>query len=439
VSGKVILKKKPASRASTYATPPVETIIVTCPGGAERVLAGEMERLGAVETTIENGAVRGKGGEDLIPVLNEQLRTGSRVLLPLKRFDVETYDDVYEAAREIPWHTYLHPEDTFVIDGVSRSDTLRDHRFLAMRLKDAIVDEQREHFNGRRSSVSKEGADLIVRITAIDRTVEIAIDSTGDPLHLRGYRTEAGEAPVRETVAAMMLLDAEFRRDDPRVFLDPFCGSGTIVIEAALISSGRGPGTLGREFAWRRWPWNRSGTRAPADHHDNPRRQTTRGAVSARGVDTITGNAPRRGGGLRIVGTDSDPDVIEIARRNAKRAGVSDLVEFFVADVRKSIAENAGRGARYGGSAGLIVTNPPYGVRLQPEELSSLYSDLGTALRDASGWTAIVLAAETAPVREIGLSAATRRRVFNGALPCRAYRYEIFGRRERQGRERDRR
>ncbi len=400
----------------------MDSVVVTCPGGAERVVAGEMARLGVLDLKQENGAVRGRSQERHIPVLNGELRSASRVLIPVMRVDAAGYDDVYEAARGIPWHLYLHPEDSFVIDGVSRSETLRDHRFLAMRLKDAIVDGQRAFFNGKRSSVSKEQPDLIVRITAIDGTVEIAIDSTGAPLHMRGYRTEAGEAPVRETVAAMMLLDAGFQRDDPRTLLDPFCGSGTIVIEAALISAGRGPGTLGRTFAWQRWPWIRSSEVSPAEQSRDRARRSVRS---------------------RIVGTDSDPEMIGIARRNAARAGVEELVEFSVADFRRSVSRFAGPGGAKGpkdpgsgkrGSQGLIVTNPPYGVRLQPEELSSLYSDLGTALREASGWTTIVLAAETAPVREIGLSPAARRRVFNGALPCRAYRYEIFDRRERDRR-----
>jgi 23S rRNA G2445 N2-methylase RlmL len=413
VSGKVVLKKK----RRTLIAPEISETLVTCPGGAEYALADELRVLGTTDPTTEGAAVRAQITPSDVPRLNREVRTGSRVLIPLARFQAKTFDEVYRGAAAVPWDTMLTPEHTFMITANSQSEALRDHRFLAMRVKDAIVDRQRKYGNGRRSSVDKTEPHLIVNVFAADTTVEIAIDSTGVPLHQRGYRVEAGDAPLRETVAAMMVLESGYRPGDTRQFLDPFCGSGTLVIEAALLYARRGPGTLGRTFAWQRWPWT-TGEDRSADATET-RGASGRTATSRVGTDAHQVVA----GGPPLIGTDNDPRVIQIARRNAERAGVADLVRFEVAEVGQSLRHWTSKGS------GVIVTNPPYGVRLQPEGLSSLYSDLGEVLREyAAGWEVTIIAADSRLVRHTGLRPAEHHTVFNGALACQVNRYRVYRR-----------
>jgi 23S rRNA G2445 N2-methylase RlmL len=408
VSGKVVLKKKRRS----VVPPEISEALVTCPGGAEHALAEELRALGTSNPTTEGAAVRARISASDVPRLNREVRTGSRILIPLARFQAHTFDDVYRGASRIPWDTMLTPEHTFMITANSQSEALRDHRFLAMRVKDAIVDRQRKHGGGRRSSVDKTEPHLVVNVFAADTSVEIAVDSTGVPLHQRGYRVEAGDAPLRETVAAMMVLESGYGPDDTRQFLDPFCGSGTLVIEAALLHARRGPGTLGRTFAWQRWPWTTGEDRsADATKH--------RGASGRTTTDEGTGSP----GGVPLIGTDNDPRVIQIARRNAERAGVAELVRFEVADVRQSIRHWTPAGA------GVIVTNPPYGIRLQPEGLSILYADFGETLREyAAGWDVTIIAGDSRLARYTGLRPAKHHTVFNGALACQVQRFRVYQR-----------
>ncbi|MFW5693823.1 MAG: THUMP domain-containing class I SAM-dependent RNA methyltransferase [Alkalispirochaeta sp.] len=397
--GRVILKKR---------TAPVQIlspeIVATCPGGAEAVLAAEMNAVGFEDVRIETGAVRAvRSASAGIATANQSLRTAARVLVPVARFAASDYDGIYRGVSEIPWERLLPTDRTFAITATTRSRGLTDHRFLAMRTKDAIVDRQRTHTNGVRSSVNRDEPDLPVVIFANDREVEVSLDSSGAPLHERGYRTERGEAPLRETVAAMMLLSAGWPQQS--VVVDPFCGSGTIAIEAALIARGIVPGRLGRRYAYQRWTWlgdfDASGTGAPAERPTE-----------------------HRAGTQRIVAADSDPAMIEIARRNAQRAGVAEYIEFFTADATETVRHVAG-------APGVVVTNPPYGRRLQPEDTARLYRGLGAAMRrDLSGWDVWMLLGEPAPIKTLGLTPDRKVSVFNGGLPVQLCRYRMHARKQ---------
>ncbi len=391
--GRVILKKR-ASPANVLS----RQLVATCPGGAEAVLAAEMQAAGFEQVQRETGAVRATRSETAgIATANRSLRTAARVLIPVQRFTAADYDEVYQHVSAIPWERLLPTDRTFAISATTRSQTLSDHRYLAMRTKDAIVDRQRAHTNGVRSSVDRDHPDLPVVIFANDREIELSLDSSGAPLHERGYRTERGEAPLRETVAAMMLLTA--RWPDQPVLVDPFCGSGTIPIEAALISRGLPPGSIGRRYAYQRWTWM-------ADF-DAARGETDPGSDTA--------------GTQRIIAADSDPQMIEIARRNAERAGVADQIEFFTADVTDTIRHVAGE-------PGVVVTNPPYGRRLQPEDTARLYRAVGDAVRrHLSGWDIWMLLGDPAPVKTLGLTPDQRLSVFNGGLPVKLCRYRGRG------------
>ena len=389
-----------------------EWMVVTCPGGAEPVLVREMESHGFADVTRETGAVRARrvAGADVAHA-NLKLRTASRVLVPVRRFPAESYDDVYAGVGEIPWETLLPTDRTFALTATARSETLRDHRFLAMRVKDGIVDRQRR-VAGKRSSVDRQQPDLPVTVFAGDGYIEVSLDTTGTPLHERGYRTEQGEAPLRETVAAMMVLQAGWPAVDTLV--DPFCGAGTIAIEAALISLGRAPGSLGRTFAWQRWDWLRESLQ-----------NTDRGAPER--SETVARNAPggmddRRAAAPRILASDADPAMVAMARRNAERAGVADLISFSVQDAAEAIASAAARSER----VGIVVANPPYGQRLQQDDTASLYRSVGTAVkRHMAGWTMWLILSDEAPAKALGLAPAQRIRVFNGGLAAHLARYDV--------------
>jgi putative N6-adenine-specific DNA methylase len=409
MAGRVILKKKPSTAAVLG-----DALLATCPGGSEAELAREMGIEGFRGVTTETGAVRASRTPGAgIREANRRLRTASRILIPLLRFPASDYDEVYRRVKALPWGSLLPIDKTFSISATSRSEPLRDHRFLAMRTKDAMVDRQREENGGKRSSVDRDDPDLGVVVFAGGEEVEISIDSSGTPLHERGYRTESGDAPLRETVAAMIILTA--LRREHEVILDPFCGSGTLAIEAAMIVAEKPPGSLGRHYAWERWDWLQSAL------------SQTGGTDGGSGSDAHTASGPReriagrsRTGAPKIIAADSDPEMVAIARRNAARAGVSDLIEFHVSDVRDSLAAVARR------RTGLLVTNPPYGRRLNPPELERLYGEFGLGMKRAiGGWDAWIILGEGAPYQSLGLAPDRKVQVFNGGMPAQLCHYQL--------------
>ena len=403
--GQVILRKQPPRPACGSA-------IVTCAGGTEGVLAGELNGLGMGEVREERGAVRCalRGCGD-IPRLNRELRSASRVLLPLLRTQVADFDGVYRAVAGLAWDRLLPVGQTFAISATSRSARMPDHRFLAMRCKDAIVDVQRRAQGGERSSVDRRRPDVPVVVFLDDQELEVSLDTSGIPLHERGYRTEAGDAPLRETLAAAMLLHAGW--PGPRALVDPFCGSGTIVIEAALLARGRTPGAIRSRWAWQRWEWM------------NPGQAGSTGDSGDEARDGATGRRAAGGSPPVILASDADPGMVEIARRNAQRAGVAADVRFSVADAAERLSTMRERG-------GLIVSNPPYGGRLSPPDLERTYAETGSALkRLGSGWEAWFLLGQEAPARALGLAPDRRESMFNGGTAVEFCHYHIRGGRKR--------
>lgn len=429
--GQVILKK----RKRPEPLPPPGDIVVTCAAGVAPILAGEIERCGERVVRTDAAAVRVAWRPGAVQRLNRSLRTASRVLLSLLRAPATTYDAVYHAASELPWDVLLPVDVTFAITASTRSSTITDHRFLAMRVKDAICDRQRAVY-GRRSSVDRDRPGLMVTVFADEGEIEISLDSSGRPLHERGWRVEAGEAPLRETVAATMLLSAGW--PNGQMLIDPFCGSGTIAIEAALLAAGRLPWAAGRRFAWQRWRGldaylGTLGTDAGEERREEP-------AVKP---------FPR------IIAADSDPGMIAIAERNAERAGVAGMIEFRVADIRdllggvdlrgESEARGAsgtesapgrrsdsgsgggsGSGAISGVCEGLLITNPPYGQRLNPARVRELYRTIGERARThLAGWRIALIAGNPALLHELRLTSERVERIYNGGILCDFATYRI--------------
>lgn len=326
-------------------------------------------------------------------------RLATRVLLPVADFDAYNEDELYHnILKRHDFTQYIFPHQTLRIEANVRDHkNLRDQRFVAMKTKDAIVDQFRNKFNERPSVGDEERADLRVVIRVVGPKVSLALDLTGESLSNRGYRREAGEAPVREHVAAAMLRLAKWTAPTPLV--DPFCGSGTILIEAALTMVGTGTLKRRRQFAFEKL---RNFQVQVFD--DLKKRPTTRKAAPPKPY---------------LFGYDKDPSVIEKARANARVAGVENWILFQVKDVKDLKAPVE--------APGMIITNPPYGVRL--EDKKSAHALMGvfatTMKKEFKGWDAYVLSGDPDVSAGFKLKAKTRRPIWNGPIECRLLHYPI--------------
>lgn len=368
------------------------TVLATCGGGAEEVLAAEIRNALKLEPTINRGAVSFAGRAPEVVAANLQLRSASRILLRVAEGRISSYEDLYRLVRRLPWHRWIPPSLTIAVTATCRDRSLTDYRSVALKTKDAIVDAQR--VSGKRSSVDRRQPDVPLHVFVQDGTATLSLDSSGAPLHERGYRRSAGEAPMRETVAATILLQTGWTGTG--LLLDPFCGAGTIAIEAAMIAQGIPPGSLGRSFAYERWPW------FP---------QPSRATPAAPGELQVRRPA-------RIVARDNDPIALVSARANAERAGVLDNISL----EQEDFFEAAGPDGK-----GMIVTNPPYGERLELEEAGEFYRRLGARLREAySGWTAWILSGNRPAAKQLGLKPRSRTPVWHGGLDARLYQVELY-------------
>lgn len=372
-------------------------LVATCPRGTEAVLLGELSALGAVEPRCERGAVVFRGDPELAYRTCLWSRVASRILQPVLRFDADDDDELYAAVRDYPWEEHLRPSSTFAVDCVAAKERSVHTRFWTLRTKDAIVDRLRER-TGSRPSVALDDPDLRLHVHIGVAEVSVALDLSGRGLHRRGYRPKGAEAPLKENLAAAFLLMADWperaARGEPLV--DPMCGSGTLVVEAAMIASDRAPG-LRRHAGFQRWLtfdeplWRRLLDEA------NERYEVGRGSQA------------------RVFGFDASNRALELAAQSCRSAGISATLS------RAAIGQSAGWQSLEAHTAGLVVTNPPYGVRLgDPTALPLLYRSLGDALkRSFGGWNAFVLAGVEAPIQAMGLKPRRRIVLYNGKIECR--------------------
>ncbi|HEX2572034.1 MAG TPA: bifunctional 23S rRNA (guanine(2069)-N(7))-methyltransferase RlmK/23S rRNA (guanine(2445)-N(2))-methyltransferase RlmL [Polyangia bacterium] len=378
---------------------------VTAARGTEEVLAEELRALGALDVTPRWAGVEFTGSlEDGYRVCLWS-RVASRVLLMLGRLDAPSGDALYEGVRRIDWSAHIDPRGTLAVDFTGTSAAITHTHFGALRTKDAIVDQLREQ-HGARPSIDTARPAVRVHVHLEEESATVSLDLAGEALHRRGYRTDAGAAPLRETLAAAILLLGDW----PRLaaagapLMDPMCGSGTLVIEAALMATDRAPG-LGRDYfgflGWRGHDaalWARLCTEA--------RERARRGQAGAT---------------ARILGHDIDAAVLRLARANVARAGLGGRVELG----ERAIADAAppeDLPAR-----GLLVTNPPYGERLgETAALPALYRTLGDVLkRRFAGWRALVLTGERELAKQVGLRPSRRWVLYNGAIECRLLEYPL--------------
>ena len=358
--------------------------------GLEGLCADEVRRLGLSEVRAENGRVLCTGTAADLPRLNLGLRTGERVLLLLGSFSARTFDELFEGVRALPWERFIPREGQFPVKGHSLNSQLHSVPACQAIVKKAIAARLGEKYG--LAALPETGALFQVQFSLMKDTADLMLDTSGAGLHKRGYRAQGVAAPLRETLAAAMVLLSRYRGKDP--FCDPFCGSGTIPIEAALIAKNRAPG-LNRTFSAQKWPWLEG--RLWMDAADEAQDREFHGDYE-------------------IWGGDIDPAAVELARHNAALAEVDDIVRFQVDDARTF---------HWGGLQGRVVTNPPYGERLlEKREAEELYRAFGTAWRKLpDGWKLYLLSSHPDFERAFGRPAVKRRKLYNGMLKCDLFMY----------------
>ena len=361
--------------------------------GLEDILAKELTELGANEIETERRAVRFKGDKALLYKANLCLRSAIRILVPIAQFKATDADEVYEKAKKINWEEYIGIKQSFIINETINSENFRHSKFVAYRLKDAIADYFTELYD-KRPSVSITSPDIYIDIHISHNECTISLDSSGVSLHKRGYRNSQNEAPISEAQAAGMLLMAGW--DGSKDFIDPMCGSGTFLIEAALIALNIPPCIYRTQFAFEKW-------------HDFDKELFD---------DLYNDDSEEREFTHKIIGYDVNPNTVKIAQENIKAAGLSKYIEVQCRDIAnfEEVTEPS-----------LIVTNPPYGERLKPEDLRDLYREIGRALKhkfvNGEAW---VISSHVENLAAIGLKPSQRVELKNGALDCEFWKFEIF-------------
>ena len=358
--------------------------------GLEGLCANELRRLELPWVEAENGRVRCGARLSDIPRVNLNLRTGERVLLVVGRYEARDFDALFEGARALPWEDYIPRDGAFPVKGHSLNSQLHAVPACQSILKKALAARLGEKYG--LATLPETGALYQVQFSIMHDQVTLMLDTTGPGLHKRGYRAVGVAAPLRETLAAAMVLLSRYRGKAP--FCDPFCGSGTIPIEAALIAKNRAPG-LNRSFSAQKWKWLGGGAWLQAG--DEAMDQEYHGQYE-------------------IWGGDIDPKAVAIARSNAEKADVDDCVRFEVADAARFHRDEP---------FGRIVTNPPYGERLmEKKEAEGLYRAFGQAARGLPpGWQMGVLSSHTEFERTFGRTADKKRKLYNGMLKCDLFLY----------------
>lgn len=363
--------------------------------GLEEITAQELTRLGAKDVRPDFTGVHFKGDRELLYKANLWARTTFRILKPIARVKSYNGDELYRSVQKLDWSDYLTPRMTIAVTCTGKNEKLNHTHFTALQIKNAIVDQQKSR-KGKRSSVDTENPDLTINAHIDEKHCILSLDSSGSSLHRRGYRPAMGAAPMKETLAAAILEMSEWTPDLP--FLDPMCGSGTLPIEAALKALNIAPG-LYRDFGFQNW----------LDYDDELWQSLIQDA-SDRQKSEID---------VPIIGSDRNLNIIRQACANAESSGLEDYVKFARQEV-STIEAPADRG--------VLICNPPYGVRLGNEkELGELYKMLGDIFKQRfKGWTAYILTGSMKLSKQVGLRTSKRIKLYNGAIPCTLLKYEMY-------------
>lgn len=365
------------------------TMLVPCLFGLEGLVGDELRRLNVKNVRVEDRKVYFEGDEHDLARVNLCCRMGERVMILLSRFEVHSFEDLFQGVKKIPLENYIPKNGAFPVKGYSLDSQLHSVPDCQAVAKKAAVERLGKHYGI--GWLPEDGATYQLRFSIMKDICEVYLDTSGASLHKRGYRAIGNEAPLHETMAAAMVTLSRYRGRD--FFWDPFCGSGTIAIEAALIALNRAPG-LNRSFAAQSWDtispevWQQARTEALDKEYR---------------------------GDYHILGSDIDPNSLGIAIQNAKKAGVSKLIEFREADATKLSLP---------AESGVIVCNPPYGERmLEQKSAQRLYRDMGRHWKFADRWSKYIISSDPEFEHFFGKPAQKKRKLYNGRLQCNVYMY----------------
>ncbi|GEO04103.1 RNA methyltransferase [Adhaeribacter aerolatus] len=373
-------------------------ITATTQFGLEEVLAEELRQLGARDIKVVTRAVEFSGDKRLLYAANLWCRTAIRILVPFASFYVRDEEDLYRKVSRIRWQDFINLDQSFAINAVVSKSTFQHSLFLSQLTKDAIVDQFR-HKTGRRPDVDVTRPDIRLNLHMHENNLTLALDASGDSLHRRGYRLQTNVAPLNEVLAAGLILLSGWDRKSP--FIDPMCGSGTLLIEAALIAYNIAPGLYRQgNFGFTQWP-----------DFDQALYESLVTEAQAKRLPE---------GDLEIIGSDIDRDYIEAARNNITQANLEDEIRVRMRDLREAKAI---------GDRGVVMLNPPYGERLGTDEenINQLYKAIGDTLKsNFSGYDAYVFTGNLEAAKQIGLRTSRRIPLYNGAIECRLLKFELY-------------
>lgn len=369
-------------------------LVVPCHFGMEAVTKREIYDLGYEIVKVEDGRITFEGDEEAICRANIFLRTAERVLLQVGRFHAETFDELFEGIKALPWENYIPKNGKF---WVTKASSIKSKLFSPSDIqsiaKKAMVERMKQYYDV--NWFEEDGAPYPVRIFLLKDEVMVTIDTSGESLHKRGYRLMTSKAPITETLAAALILLSPWRKD--RILVDPFCGSGTFPIEAAMIAAHIAPG-MNRSFTAEQW---------------------TNLIPKQLWYDTVEEARELVDADIKtdIQGFDIDGEVVKAARENAKRAGVEHLIHF----QQRPVAE-----LRHPKKYGFIITNPPYGERLEEKKaLPELYTQIGQAFAGLDSWSLYMITSYEDAERYIGRKADKNRKIYNGMI--KTYFYQFMG------------
>ena len=377
------------------------SLFATCPKGVEDLLAEECKQRGLTNVSTTHGGVFCEGDLNNAYRLTLWSRVASRVLLKLHAFPVSNHDDLYQGVQAIIWSSHIDCDGSFAIDVHTAHEEINNSHFATLKIKDAIADQFTQQYN-QRPDVKRDRPDVRINAYIDKHNCILYLDLSGEPLHIRGYRQQAGAAPLKENLAAAILLRAHWPQlaAENRPLIDPLCGSATLLIEAAYMAAGMAPGLLRSYFGFINWKQHDPGS---WDQILNEARESV-------DKNKVPG----------LIGIEKSYKVAEIARQNIQAAGFESVIEIKQADSVDAVKDLPE-------ATGLIVTNPPYGKRIgESKQLKSLYLDLGKTVKSSfPGWNVALFTASHELAKFFGLRAHHKNTLYNGPLKCTLYQYRI--------------
>lgn len=365
--------------------------------GLEEVLIAELRKIGARDIEQHAAAVSFTGDKGVMYKANLYLRTALRILVPIVQFEVENEEDVYDGIMAINWEEYMGVDDTLGIDCVLSTQLFVHSLYIAQKAKDAIADQFRNKYD-KRPDVNLENPTLRINMRIQGNVCTVNLDSSGESLHKRGYRDKINLAPINEVLAAGLVLMSGWNKYS--TFIDPMCGAGTILIEAALIAANIPPGYYKEDFGFMRWQ------RYLAYDEDLWQK------IYEAALEKITEERPQ------ILGGEISPNVVRKAKENLKVAKVDDMVQIRECDMREFDAPPGG---------GIVIVNPPYGERMDKDNLEELYKSIGDTFKQRfSGYDCWIISSNPEAFKHVGLRPSRKIKVFNGQLECRFMKYEMY-------------